>query len=126
MNSVFRHLGLTGRILISFWLTLVFVGIAMTTLLVYQRDSHEQKEIPPVKISDKLVVKLLSQPFDDVALWFSQATRVILIHFCLVWPQNDDSRVLLGAVFSLLVPLLVQLLRLVPFQLIEMLRQLPQ
>jgi two-component system sensor histidine kinase CpxA len=75
MNSVFRHLGLTGRILISFWLTLVFVGIAMTTLLVYQRDSHEQKEIPPVKISDQLVVKLLSQPFDDVAMWFSQQPR---------------------------------------------------
>lgn len=32
----------------------------MTTLLIYQRDSHEQKEIPSVKISDQLIVKLLS------------------------------------------------------------------
>lgn len=81
MNIIFRHLGLTSRILISFWLTLVFVGIAMTTLLVYQRDSHEQTEIPPIKISDQLVVKLLSQPFDEVATWF--ATQ----------PKNETHRV---------------------------------
>lgn len=85
MKIIFRHFGLTGRILISFWLTLVFVGLAMAALLIYQRDSHEQSEIPPVKINDKLIIKLLSQPFDQVAQWFAQQpdkdTRRIFITY---------------------------------------------
>lgn len=85
MNIIFRHLGLTSRILISFWLTLIFVGIAMSTLLMVQRDSHEQNEVPPIKINDQLVIKLLSQPFDQVALWFAQQhpkeTRRIFITY---------------------------------------------
>jgi len=85
MKIIFRHLGLTGRILISFWLTLVFVGLAMAALLIYQRDSHEQREVPPIKINDQLVIKLLSQPFDQVAKWFalqpkSDTRRIFITH----------------------------------------------
>ncbi|GAA6135662.1 ATP-binding protein [Oceaniserpentilla sp. 4NH20-0058] len=64
--------GLTGRILFSFWLTLILVVIAMVIIFISQNDDeHEPHEFPPIKIAQTLTLKLLSDEYIDVQSWFA-------------------------------------------------------
>ncbi|MGR6871102.1 ATP-binding protein [Pseudomonas sp. HK3] len=68
-----QHFGLTGRILFSFWLTLVLVVLATVLIFITQKDDdHAMHSIPPIKTSETLTLKLLSTDYALVAEWFAQ------------------------------------------------------
>ena len=70
------NLGLTGRILVSFWITLVLIILILATLFMLDRENDEfNKHIPPIKINDMLVRNLLTQPYSEVVEWFSALPR---------------------------------------------------
>lgn len=68
-----QHFGLTGRILFSFWLTLVLVVLSMVLIFISQKDDDQAiHSMPPIKTGESLTLKLLSKQYPDVADWFSQ------------------------------------------------------
>ena len=68
-----QHFGLTGRILFSFWLTLVLVVLSMVLIFIAQKDNeHTMQSMPPIKTSETLTLKLLSKDYQDVAQWFKE------------------------------------------------------
>lgn len=65
--------GLTGRILFSFWLTLILVVLSLVIIFISQKSSdHDHHTMPPIKISETLTLKLVSEDYDQVRSWFSQ------------------------------------------------------
>jgi two-component system sensor histidine kinase CpxA len=68
-----QHFGLTGRILFSFWLTLVLVVLSMVLIFISQKDNdHTIHSMPPIKTGEALTLKLLSKDYQHVAMWFKQ------------------------------------------------------
>jgi two-component system sensor histidine kinase CpxA len=68
-----NNISLTSRILISFWAILILVLVSMPLIFLtdeYNKD-HEP-ELPPIEINDRLVVLLLSKPFEEVREWYKQ------------------------------------------------------
>lgn len=82
--------GLTGRILFSFWLTLILVVLAMVIIFISQSDDeHDKHELPSIKIAQTLTLKLLSKDYADVQTWFAkQSDREIKRLF--VINQNQE------------------------------------
>ncbi len=70
-----HHLGLTGRILISFWVTLFLVVSAMAVIFFSDRDDSNQHKIPNIALIDELNNKLLSSHYQDVSRWFKQQDK---------------------------------------------------
>ncbi len=70
-----HHLGLTSRILISFWGTLFLVVTAMAIIFFYDRDDSNQHKIPNIALMDELNTKLLSTPYQDASRWFKQQDK---------------------------------------------------
>lgn len=65
------NLNLTGRILISFWGTLILIIAILSTLFFIEREQDEfNRPIPPIKINDQLVRKLLTEQYNSVQDWF--------------------------------------------------------
>ena len=68
-----QHFGLTGRILFSFWLTLILVVIATVLIFISQKDDEQyMHSMPPIKTSESLTLKLLSKDYHEVENWFRQ------------------------------------------------------
>ena len=68
-----HHFGLTGRILFTFWLTLLLVVVSMVLIFIAQRnDDHSVQSMPPIKTGEALTLKLLSQDYQDISRWFQQ------------------------------------------------------
>ena len=67
-----HHLGLTGRILITFWVTLFLVVSAMAVIFFIDRDEDKFHKIPNIALIDELNNKLLSTPYNQVSRWFKQ------------------------------------------------------
>lgn len=68
-----KHLSLTGRILLSFWVTLILVVISMPIIFWVDRNSMDVKpEIPPIELNDRLTLKLLTEDYNSVKNWFAQ------------------------------------------------------
>ncbi len=65
-----HHLGLTGRILISFWITLFLVVTAMAVIFFIDREDSNVHKIPNIALNDELTNQLLSKPFKKVSRWF--------------------------------------------------------
>lgn len=79
------NLSLTGRILVSFWGTLILIILILATLFMLEKENDEfNKHIPPIKINDMLVRYLLTKPYSEVVDWFKglpkkETRRVFLI-----------------------------------------------
>lgn len=70
------HLNLTGRILISFWGTLVIIIAFLATLLFFEKENSDfKKHVPQIKIHDQLIQKLLTEDYSEVATWFRQLPK---------------------------------------------------
>jgi len=70
-----NHLGLTGRILVSFWLTLLLVVAFMAIAFFIDRNDNALLKIPQVALHDDLTQKLLNKPFKDVRKWFKKQDK---------------------------------------------------
>lgn len=71
-----KHLGLTGRILFSFWVTLILVVISMPIIFWVDRNTTDVKpEIPPIELNDRLTLKLLTEDYSTVKTWFAQQPK---------------------------------------------------
>jgi two-component system sensor histidine kinase CpxA len=67
-----HHFGLTGRILFSFWLTLLLVVISMVLIFIAQKDDDQDlRSMPPIKTGESLILKLLSEDYPSVTSWFN-------------------------------------------------------
>ncbi len=66
-----HHFGLTGRILFSFWLTLLLVVLSMVLIFITQKDEHTLQSMPPIETGETLTLKLLSEDYPAVATWFA-------------------------------------------------------
>ncbi len=68
-----HHFGLTGRILFSFWMTLLLVVLAMVIIFVSQKNNDDTlQRMPPIKTGETLTLKLLSEDYAHVRNWFTQ------------------------------------------------------
>lgn len=68
-----HHFGLTGRILFSFWVTLLLVVLAMVIIFITQKDNDDSlQRMPPIKTGETLILKLLSEDYPNVRDWFMQ------------------------------------------------------
>lgn len=65
-----HHFGLTGRILFSFWLTLLLVVLSMVLIFITQKDEHTLQRMPPIQTAETLSLKLLSENYASVTNWF--------------------------------------------------------
>ena len=65
-----HHFGLTGRILFSFWLTLLLVVLSMVLIFIAQKDEHTLQRMPPIQTAETLSLKLLSENYASVTNWF--------------------------------------------------------
>jgi two-component system sensor histidine kinase CpxA len=71
-----NNISLTSRILISFWATLILVVVSMPLIFLADRYHEDhQPELPPIEINDRLVVLLLSKPFEEVRDWYQQQDK---------------------------------------------------
>ncbi len=70
-----HYIGLSGRILISFWATLILVVSAMAIIFFIDRDDNNQHKIPNIALNDELTNKLLTTPFNEVGRWFRKQDR---------------------------------------------------
>lgn len=67
-----HHFGLTGRILFSFWLTLLLVVISMMLIFIAQKDNDQDlRGMPPIETGKSLLLKLLSEDYPSVTNWFN-------------------------------------------------------
>lgn len=68
-----HHFGLTGRILFSFWMTLLLVVLAMVIIFISQKNNDDSlQRMPPIKTGETLTLKLLSEEYSHVREWFMQ------------------------------------------------------
>lgn len=68
-----HHFGLTGRILFSFWMTLLLVVLAMVIIFISQKNNDDTlQRMPPIKTGETLTLKLLSEDYAHVRNWFTQ------------------------------------------------------
>ncbi len=65
-----NHLGLTGRILISFWVTLLLVVSLMAIVFFIDRNDNTLLKIPQIPLHDELTQKLINSPFNEVRKWY--------------------------------------------------------
>jgi two-component system sensor histidine kinase CpxA len=70
-----HNLGLTGRILITFWLTLLLVVSAMALIFFSDRDDNNQHKIPNIALMDELNTKLISTSYQNASRWFKQQDK---------------------------------------------------
>ena len=70
-----NHLGLTGRILISFWATLLIVVSLMAIVFFIDRNDNTFLKIPKVPLHDELTQKLINQPFKEVRKWYKKQDK---------------------------------------------------
>lgn len=70
-----NHLGLTGRILISFWLTLLLMVSFMAIIFFIDRNDNSLLKIPQVPLHDELTQKLINQPFKEVRAWYKNQDK---------------------------------------------------
>lgn len=84
------HLNLTGRILISFWGTLIIIIIMMATWFFLDKENADfKKHVPKIKIHDQLVQKLLTENYSQVTVWFQGLPKKETRHVYLVRNQQE-------------------------------------
>jgi len=72
LSNLKQSFGLTGRILFSFWLTLILFAICVPVIfLIGDNESEHQHNIPSIKLNDELTLQLLTKPYSDVKFWLS-------------------------------------------------------
>jgi len=72
MSAFFQQLNLTGRILVSFWITLVLVIVSAGILFALDRDDSYTTDIRPPKVIIELSRQLMEYDYDTAREWFAQ------------------------------------------------------
>lgn len=71
-----NNISLTSRILLSFWIIHILLVISISIIFLADRNYQEhQPELPHIEINDRLIILLLSKPFEDVQQWFKQQDK---------------------------------------------------
>lgn len=68
---MFPKLGLTARIMLNFWLTLVTFVSIIAFILWIERDDEELLKSLHSPVFEQLQTQLLNRPFAEVQVWFS-------------------------------------------------------
>lgn len=72
MSAFFQQLNLTGRILVSFWITLILVIMSAAVLFAFDRDDAYTSDIRPPKVIIELARQLMEEDYDSARAWFAQ------------------------------------------------------
>ena len=75
MSSFFQQLNLTGRILVSFWITLLLVIISAGLLLALDRDDVYTTDVRPPMAIMELARRLKEEPYTQARQWFLTLPR---------------------------------------------------
>lgn len=75
MNPFFHQLNLTGRILVSFWVTLVLVIVSAGVLFAMDSDETYTEDIKPPTIIPALAERFFSQSYEDTQSWLAEQPR---------------------------------------------------
>ncbi len=75
MSSFFQQLNLTGRILVSFWITLLLVIISAGLLFALDRDDVYTTDVRPPMAIMELARRLKEEPYDQARRWFLTLPR---------------------------------------------------
>lgn len=70
MNTFFQQLNLTGRILFSFWITLILVIISAGILFALDRAETYDENIRPPKLTTEVTRRLIEYDYNQVRAWF--------------------------------------------------------
>lgn len=89
MSHWAHNIGLTARILLSIWLTLVLLVIAVVAVLKLNTPNQQQLPMPPVQLHDELLLKLLNEPYAEVKRWFRKQPKSDVRRIFIVKNNNE-------------------------------------
>ncbi|WP_396588754.1 ATP-binding protein [Bermanella sp. R86510] len=75
MSSIRYNFSLTGRILLSIWLVLIFTILIVAGIFKLNQPERDDLSIPNFKLYDQIQLKLLNEDLSQVTKWFKQQPR---------------------------------------------------
>ncbi|EAT12761.1 HAMP domain-containing protein [Bermanella marisrubri] len=75
MSFNLKNIGLTSRILLSIWLTLILIVTSIVVVLKLNTPDRHNLPMPPIQLHDDLLLKLLNEPYSSVKQWFRQQPK---------------------------------------------------